>query len=96
MTDREEQAQAIYAAGLKQVEETPEPEGQKFPKGARVRIADDLGPFMSHFQSGVDATVLYTYAHAYGGGNVKDYCLDIDGGGSVAWYHENQLTLIES
>lgn len=89
------QANAIYAAGLKKVETTPMPEGQKYPIGSRVRIADDLGPSMSHFTSGVGATVLYTYAHAYGGNNVDSYCLDIDGHGRVAWYYERQLTLIE-
>lgn len=82
-------------AGLKRVDTTPEPTGQKFPNGSRVRIVDDLGSGMSHFQSGVNATVVYTYAHAYGGNDVKSYCLDIDDYGQVSWYHEWQLTAIE-
>lgn len=91
---RAAQAQGVYQAGMKKVAETPEPEGQKFPCGSRVRIADDLGPSMRHFESGVDATVEYVYAHAYGGSDVKSYCLNIDGCGSVAWYYEHQLTAI--
>lgn len=61
---------------------------------ARVRIADDLGPMMSHFRSGANATVIYTYAHAYGGDNVTSYALDIDGSGFCAWYEESQLSPI--
>ncbi|MFM6946071.1 MAG: hypothetical protein ACKOWW_02945 [Flavobacteriales bacterium] len=87
-------ARAMYQAGMNRVAETPEPKGQKFPCGSRVRIADDLGPSMSHFESGVEATVEYVYAHAYGGGDVKSYSLNIDGRGSVAWYYEHQLTAI--
>jgi hypothetical protein len=49
---------------------------------------------MSHFQGGVNATVKYTYAHAYGGDDVKSYCLDIDNHGEVSWYEEHQLTAI--
>jgi hypothetical protein len=77
------------------VASTPEPGGQKFPNGSRVRIADDLGDAMGHFQSGVNATIGYTYAHAYGGTDVKSYCLYIDDGGEAAWYYEHQLTAIE-
>ena len=78
------QAQSIYAAGLKKVETTPEPEGQKFPNGSRVRVG----------QGECNATVRYTYAHAYGGGDVKSYCLDIDGYGEVSWYEEGRLSAI--
>ena len=87
------QAQGIHAAGLKKVATTPEPDGQKFPNGSRVRIGK-MPPYMSHFQGDCDATVLYTYAHAYGGCDVKSYCLDIDGHGEVSWYEEWQLTAI--
>lgn len=97
---RHAQAQAYHQAGLKRVRTTPEPEGQKFPCGSRVRIADDLGASMRHFPAGKNATVQYVYSHAYGqmngGSNVKDYSLDIDGMGSHAWYHEHQLTAIPS
>ena len=92
---RLEQAKSIHAAGMGRVANEPEPDGQLFPCGSRVRIADDLGEFMSHFESGKNATVKYTYAHAFGGGNVKSYCLDIDGVGQVSWYYEYQLTAIQ-
>ena len=51
---------------------------------------------MSHFESGVNATVRYTYAHAYGGDDVKSYCLDVDGRGEVSWYKEWQLTPLKT
>jgi hypothetical protein len=92
--DRINDAHAHYAAGMARVRETPDPKGQKFPTGSRVHIAKDLGPTMSHFESDVDATVQYVYAHAFGGDNVTSYSLNIDGYGSVAWYYENQLTAI--
>jgi hypothetical protein len=94
--ERHTQAQGIYKAGLEKVATTPPPEGQKYAPGTRVRIADDLGPSMSYFTSGANATVKYTYAHAYGGSNVKRYCIDIDGRGEVSWYYEHQLTPIDS
>ena len=68
---------------------------QKYPRGCRVRIAKNLGPSMSHFEAGRDATVLYTYASKYGYGDFKAYGLDVDGIGEVAWYKEKQLTRIE-
>lgn len=79
------QAQAVHAAGLHRVKTTPPPAGQKYPPGTRVRIAD---PYMIHF---INATVEYTYAHAYGGDDVKSYSLHIDGHGSTSWYQEGQL-----
>lgn len=82
---------SVYESGLERVRSTPCPDGQKYKPGTRVRVADDLGSSMSHFCSGVDATVKYVYAHAYGGSDVKSYCLDVDGVGSVAWYYEHQL-----
>jgi len=88
-------ATGMYQMGLARVKNDPIPKGQKFPPGTRVHIAEDLGPWMSHFESGVDATVEYTYAHAYGGDNINSYSLDVDGHGSIAWYYENQLTEIK-
>lgn len=82
-----------YEEGMKRVAATEPPLAQKFPVGSRVRIASDLGPHMRHFTSGSSATVLHTYAHAYGGSDVKSYALDIDGQGFSAWYQEHQLTL---
>lgn len=92
--ERHAQAQGIYRAGLERVKTTPPPKGQKYPPGTRVRIAYDLGSTMSHFESGKNATVRYTCAHAYGGDGVRSYCLDIDGHGEVSWYYESQLTPI--
>ena len=94
--ERLSDATGRYNQGLGNVANNPEPEGQKFPVGSRVHIAKDLGNSMSHFNSDCDATVEYVYAHAFGGSDVKSYSLIIDDYGSVAWYHEWQLTLIES
>jgi hypothetical protein len=72
---------------------TPIPEGQKFLPGERVRIAQDLGFGRTyHDGKGCMATVKHTHAHAYGGRDVKSYCLDIDGIGEVSWYDESNLT----
>jgi len=87
-------ANAIYQQGMERVKNTPPPDGQKFAPGTRVHIAKDLGPMMQHFKGDVDATVLYTYAHAYGGDDVESYSLGVDGYGTVAWYKEWQLTEI--
>jgi len=92
--ERADQANSIYQQGIENVKNKPVPKGQKFQPGTRVKIIDDLGTSMSHFPSGKEATVKYTYAHAYGGDNVKNYCLDIDGVGEVSWYYEHQLQTI--
>ena len=87
-------ASARYQQALRRVAETPPPAGQKFAPGARVKIADNLGPHMSHFPAGKLATVQYTYAHAYESTDTRSlqqYSLDIDGIGGVAWYDECQL-----
>jgi hypothetical protein len=86
----------VYKAGLERVRTKPVPKGQKYPPGTRVHIAKDLGPMMSHFTKDKDATVEYTYAHAYpwGKGQTDQYSLNIDGEGSSAWYYEWQLTPI--
>lgn len=89
------EASAYHQAALQRVAETPPPAGQKFKPGARVKIADNLGPHMSHFPSGKLATVRYTYAHAYRATDersLSQYCLDIDGIGEVSWYDECQLS----
>lgn len=88
------QAEVIYKRGLENVKNTPEPKSQKFRIGARVKIADDLKKSMSHFPKSCLATVQYTYAHAYGGNDIKSYSLDVDGVGSVAWYEEYQLEAV--
>ena len=88
-------AQGAYSTGQKRAKNNPAPTGQKFAPGQRVHITDDLPRYMSHFRSGVNATVKYTYAHAYGGDDVKSYCLDLDGHGECSWYEEDQLTPID-
>lgn len=85
---------AAYAQAMDNVATQPEPNGQKYPIGTRVRITSDLGVPMSHFPMGVGATVAYTYAHAFGGRDAETYCLDVDGYGRVSWYFEHQLTKI--
>lgn len=68
---------------------------QKYNKGDHVQVAEDLGPMMSHFESGCEAIVIYTYNEKYGGGDIDSYCIHIKGRGEVSWYHEPQLELIE-
>jgi len=97
-SQREAQAMATYNAGLRRIKETPEPKGQKYPRGTRVFIRP-LGGDMAHFKHSCWATVEYTYAHAYGGSetgwNARQYSLNIDGHGSSAWYPEEALSLEE-
>ena len=69
---------------------------QKFQKGDWVQVAKDLGPSMSQFTADCEAIVLGSYADQYGGNNHDSYSLHIKGKGHVSWYHEPQLTLIES
>ena len=90
---KDSDAMSYHAESLRRVASTPKPVGQKFPVGSRVFITNDMPQNMSHFQSGKMATVLHTYAHAFGGDDVKSYSLDIDGYGHSAWYKECQLTL---
>ena len=68
---------------------------QKFKKGDLVRIAKDLGPSMSHFQSDCDAIIIGSYADKYRGDNTDSYTLHLKGRGQVSWYEEHQLTLIK-
>ena len=92
--NRNQEAKGIHQAGMERVRTQPVPTGQKYAPGTRVRIDDHLDSTMAHFPSGKNATVRYTYDHAFGGGDIDSYCLDIDGHGEVAWYYEGQLTPI--
>lgn len=98
MSNREEMANAIYQAGLERVRTTPHPPEQKFKPGTFVMIARDLGSTMKHFESGLPARVEYTYKHAYGDGDAKEYSLLIrekpGQWSEVTWYYEDQLTEI--
>jgi len=55
--------------------------------------------FMSHFESGFEAIVEYSYAQKFGGDDVKSYslCQLKDGRivNKIAWYDEEQLTLLD-
>ena len=81
-----------YLEGMKRVQNCPMPNGQKYSNGTCVKISENLGASMLHFPSGKKAIVLYTYAHAYGGDDIKSYCLNIDDVGKVSWYNESQLS----
>lgn len=67
---------------------------QKFHKGDLIRVADDLGESMRHFEAGCEAIVVGSYADQFGGQNTKDYTIRLKDQGEVSWYHEHQLTLI--
>jgi hypothetical protein len=71
---------------------------QKFKYGDLVKITNDIDNYMSHFPSGCEAIVLYSYSDKFGGSgyNKKQYCLYLEDCGEVSWYDEHQLTLIES
>lgn len=71
---------------------------QKFKRGDRVMIVLTLEPYMSHFPSGVEAIVLGSYRDEFGGPDIEDtaYSLNIKGHGFVAWYNEDQLTLVKA
>lgn len=100
MSDYQERlanAKSTYTEGLRQVENTPTPKGQKFPPALFVKIGKDLGATMQHFDADRYAMVEYTHSHAYGGSDVKSYSLLVryeDGWSSVAWYDEWQLSLV--
>ncbi len=93
--NRFDEAKTHYLDAMQRVATTPEPKGQKFPIGTRVRIAKNLGPHMEHFSDNINATVKYTHAHAYGGDDITYYLLDIDGYDVMSWYDEHQLTALE-
>lgn len=73
---------------------------QKFHKNDHVRLTDDLGSFMQHFEgAGGEAIVIGSYVDQYGGGsesNGHEYTLYIKDHGKISWYHEHQMTLIKT
>jgi len=73
---------------LEKVKTEPMPKGQKYAPGTRVRITG------GDWYKGLTATVEYTYAQAYWGDDVKSYSLNVDGRGSSAWHHEENLTAL--
>lgn len=80
-------------------------ENPKFKRGNLVRIADDLGLSMAHFEKGCDAIinkVNRTHSDYIDENNNRstEYRYDYevmfpDTGNTSAWYDENQLTLID-
>lgn len=96
--NREEYAAAVY----EQYKRPPKEDhpNQKFPRGSRVKVCDEMPPWMTHFPSGFEAIVEYSYAQKYGGDDVTDYSLiqlsnenqPING---IAWYKSDQLTLLD-
>jgi len=70
-------------------------EKQKFQKGDYVRVAKDLGPCMTHFESDCDAIVIGSYSDQYSGDDIKSYTIYIEGHDETSWYYEGQLTLKE-
>ena len=73
----------------------------KYARGSKVAVCKEMPASMSHFESGFNAIVEYTYAQKYGGDNVDSYSLIVlnekdEPINSISWYYENQLTLISN
>ena len=69
---------------------------QKFVRGDKVRVKDDLGFTHSHFRSGFDAIILGSYADQFGGDNTNSYTiLSCDTGTSISWYYDEHLEFVE-
>jgi len=75
---------------------------QKFPRGSRVKVDDEMPSMMSHFECGFEAIIQYSDLEEYGykPNPVIDYSLmQLDGSGKginlIAWYGEDQLTLVD-
>ena len=72
---------------------------QKFPRGSKVAVCKEMPSCVSHFESGFNAIVQYTYAQKYGGDDINSYSLiKLDENdnpiNNISWYTENQLSLI--
>lgn len=77
----------------------PNKENQKFKRGFRIKVTENLPDSMSHFEKGFEGIVKYTHAQQFGGENIDSYSiLQLNKAGkpinSISWYKENQLTLI--
>jgi len=69
--------------------------GQKYAVGERVKIADEMPSWMSHFRAGEEVDVLYSYGQSCGGDSADSYGVEFDDGSSCAWYDESQLTPVK-
>ena len=78
----------------------------KFKRGNLVRIADNLGESMFHFEKGCNAIITEAYkTHETYYNNESNTCYEKpiteyavmfpETGNTSAWYHESQLSLIE-
>ena len=69
---------------------------QKYFRGHRVKIAEDLGPSMAHFTGDCEAIVIGSYSDQFGGDNDDSYSLLLltEQQYSVSWYREHKLTLL--
>lgn len=71
---------------------------QKFWRGHRVKVADEMPPWMLHFYgAGGEAIVDHSYRDQYGGGSCEQYCLLHllpDGWKRSSWYPVDLLTLV--
>ena len=71
----------------------------KYARGTKISVCKEMPTSMSHFESGFNAIVEYTYAQKYGGDDIDNYSLIVlndkdEPINSISWYNENQLTLI--
>jgi hypothetical protein len=72
---------------------------QKFWRGERVKVADEMPVWMSHFEAGCEAIVDYSYRDMYGpGGSEREYSLLLllPEPRRVAWYPDELLTLVDA
>ncbi len=72
---------------------------QKFFRGQRVKITDNMPVYMSHFESDCEAVVDHSYRDDHGGDSVDSFSLVLDlpnGPSQSAWYEADQLTLVDS
>jgi len=72
---------------------------QKFYESDLVRVADDLGPSMSRFDSGCEAIVVGSELHeTHYTDRIEEhheYTIMLDYGNIVSWYQEDQLSLVK-
>jgi hypothetical protein len=66
----------------------------RFKHGDLVKVADDLGEWMAHFQKGCEAIVDYSFADKFGYGDEESYGIFIKGSGTTSWYPGSVLTFI--
>lgn len=71
---------------------------QKFNRGDKVHIRKDMPRHMAHFDSDFQAVIMGSYFDLYGGSETRNQqryaILRIADSNEIAWYEEDQLTLI--